>query len=107
VGFSPVRRSQREVVVVKGGYVLTKDQRDRVGQELGPSEIQVTDDLFIGPTTPDEREGAMMHIPIGTVRSRLSRGRETLRRLMDVREKARERPNSRRANPGSTFYRVA
>jgi hypothetical protein len=41
------------------------------------------------------------------VRSRLSRGRETLRRLMDVREKARERPNSRRANPGSTFYRVA
>jgi uncharacterized protein len=51
-----------EVVVVKGGYILTKDQRDRVGQELGPSEIQVTDDLFIGPTTSDEREGGMMHL---------------------------------------------
>jgi len=51
-----------EVVVVKGGYILSKDQRDRVGQELGPSEIQVTDDLFIGPTTPDEREGGMMHL---------------------------------------------
>lgn len=51
-----------EVVVVKGGYTLTKDQRDRVGQEIGPSEIQVTDDLFIGTTTPDEREGGMMHL---------------------------------------------
>src|SRR6516162_8752963 len=51
-----------EVVVVKGGYILTKDQRNRVGQELGPSEIQVTDDLFIGPTSPDEREGGMMHL---------------------------------------------
>src|ERR1700746_2243058 len=54
-----------------------------------------------------EEVATILNIPIGTVRSRLSRGRETLRRLMDVREKARERPNSRRANPGSTFYRVA
>jgi uncharacterized protein len=51
-----------EVVVVKGGYILTKAQRDLIGQELGPSEIQVTDDLFIGPTMPAEREGGMMHL---------------------------------------------
>src|SRR5579862_9822822 len=51
-----------EVVVVKGGYILTKAQRDRIGRELGPSEIQITEDLFIGPTTKSEREGAMMHL---------------------------------------------
>ena len=37
-----------EVMVVKGGYVLTRTQRDRIGRELGPSEIQITEDLFIG-----------------------------------------------------------
>jgi len=54
-----------------------------------------------------EEVATILNIPIGTVRSRLSRGRETLRRLMDVREKTRERPNSRRANPGSALYRAA
>src|SRR6516225_4795291 len=51
-----------EVVVVKGGYVLTKSQRDEIGKELGPSEIQITEDLFIGPTAETEREGGMMHL---------------------------------------------
>ena len=41
---------------------MTKDQRDQVERRLGPAEIQVTDDLFIGPTTPKEREGGMMHL---------------------------------------------
>jgi len=51
-----------EVVVVKGGYVLTKNQRDEIGRELGPSEIQITEHLFIGPTSENEREGGMMHL---------------------------------------------
>jgi hypothetical protein len=51
-----------EVVVVKGGYVLTKAQRDEIGRELGPSEIQISEDLFIGPTTARQREGGMMHL---------------------------------------------
>jgi SET domain-containing protein len=54
--------SKGEIAVVKGGYVLTRAQRDEIGEELGPSEIQVTDDLFIGPATKAEREGAMMHL---------------------------------------------
>ena len=54
--------SRGDIVVIKGGYVMTKAQRDKVGEELGPSEIQVTEDLFFGPTTPGEREGGMMHL---------------------------------------------
>ena len=51
-----------EVVVVKGGYILTRAQRDQIGKELGPSEIQITEDLFMGPATKREREGGMMHL---------------------------------------------
>jgi len=51
-----------EIAVVKGGYVLTKAQRDLVAQELGPSEIQISEDLFIGPSSAAEREGGMMHL---------------------------------------------
>jgi uncharacterized protein len=51
-----------EIVVVKGGYVLTRELRDRIGEELGPSEIQIAEDLFIGPTTSAERERGMMHL---------------------------------------------
>jgi hypothetical protein len=60
--FAKVAIATGEVVVVKGGYILTREQRDRIGKELGPSEVQVTEDLFIGPTTPAEREGGMMHL---------------------------------------------
>src|SRR5271169_583859 len=51
-----------EIAVVKGGYILTKAQRDEIGRELGPSEIQITEDLFIGPATKRQREGGMMHL---------------------------------------------
>lgn len=51
-----------EIAVVKGGYVLTRAQRDAIGKELGPSEIQIGEELFIGPATAAEREGGMMHL---------------------------------------------
>ena len=41
---------------------MTKAQRDKVEERLGPAEIQVTEDLFIGPATRKEREGGMMHL---------------------------------------------
>jgi hypothetical protein len=47
--FATAAITKGEVVVVKGGYILTREQRDRIGEELGPSEIQITEDLFIGP----------------------------------------------------------
>lgn len=54
--------ARNEVVVVKGGYVLTRAQRDEIARELGPAEIQITEDLHIGPTTAAQRECGMMHL---------------------------------------------
>lgn len=60
--FAKTAITKDEIVVVKGGYVLTKEQRDGIEKDLGPSEIQITEALFIGPTTSIEREGGMMHL---------------------------------------------
>lgn len=51
-----------EWVVVKGGHVMDRATRDRVAETLGPAEIQIGDDLFIGPLTAAERAGSMMHL---------------------------------------------
>lgn len=56
----PIARG--EIVVVKGGYVMTRAQRDEVSLELGPAEIQITEDLHIGPVTSEQRERGMMHL---------------------------------------------
>jgi SET domain-containing protein len=60
--FAKAAIDQDEVVVVKGGYVLSRPQRNRIAEELGASEIQITEDLFIRPTTLAEREGGMTHL---------------------------------------------
>ena len=51
-----------EVVVVKGGHVFPTTVRDAVEQKLGPTEIQIWDDLFLGPVRPEEREASMMYL---------------------------------------------
>ena len=49
-----------EIVCIKGGHVFGRTTRDRLATTLGPAEIQITDDLFIGPVAPDEWEGCMI-----------------------------------------------
>ena len=49
-----------EIVCVKGGYIFTRAALAEVAPVLGPAEIQIADDLFIGPRELDEREGAMI-----------------------------------------------
>ena len=57
---APIARG--ELVVMKGGHVFDRTRRDVLDETLGPAEIQIGDDLFIGPVLAEEREGAMMHL---------------------------------------------
>jgi hypothetical protein len=56
----PVARG--EVVCVKGGYIFDRGQLDSMPAWYRAAEIQVAEDLFIGPLCEDEREGGMLFI---------------------------------------------
>jgi SET domain-containing protein len=49
-----------EVVCVKGGYVFGRETLRAMPGWFGSAEIQVAEDLFIGPLSEDEREGSML-----------------------------------------------
>jgi uncharacterized protein len=49
-----------EIVAVKGGHVFNRETLERVQPALGPAEIQIGEDLFIGPLDASEREGSMI-----------------------------------------------
>ena len=50
-----------EIVAVKGGSILTKQEWAVLERELGSAEIQLSEDLFIAPTRPEHREGNMVY----------------------------------------------
>ena len=52
--------SAGEIVAIKGGHIVTRDDLRKLTPRLGPAEIQIGDDLFICPVTEDEREGSMI-----------------------------------------------
>jgi hypothetical protein len=58
--FAAADIARGEVVAVKGGYVVTRAELDRLRPVLGPAEIQIGEDLFICPLRADEREGSMI-----------------------------------------------
>jgi uncharacterized protein len=51
---------QGEIVCVKGGAIFNRETLRGLQARLGPAEIQVAPDLFIGPVTLEEREGSMI-----------------------------------------------
>ncbi len=53
--------SKDEVVVVKGGHIITVAQKRAVNEQLGPVEIQIGDGLFIAPVDAAEREASMLY----------------------------------------------
>jgi len=72
---------------------------DRAIATLPPGQRQVI--VLVGlEGMRYEDVGRILKVPVGTVRSRLSRGRETLRRLMDIGEQVD-------VNPGSPSCKVA
>jgi hypothetical protein len=50
-----------EIVAAKGGHVLTTQAWTALESDLGPADIQVSDDLFIAPVTQTERAGSMLY----------------------------------------------
>jgi hypothetical protein len=49
-----------EIVCIKGGHIFNRQTLREVQPTLGPAEIQIAEDLFIGPLTEEEREGSMI-----------------------------------------------
>ena len=49
-----------EIVCIKGGHIFDRDTLRQVSQSLGSAEIQIGEDLFIGPLDSHEREGSMI-----------------------------------------------
>lgn len=49
-----------EIVCVKGGYVFDREKLRKLPDWYRAAEIQIADDLFIGPLAEDEREGSMI-----------------------------------------------
>jgi SET domain-containing protein len=54
----PIRKD--EIVCVKGGHIFNRGTLTQISPSLGPAEIQIGEDLFIGPLDSHEREGSMI-----------------------------------------------
>ena len=52
--------AEGEVVCVKGGYVFDRAALKSMPEWYRAAEIQLTEDLFIGPVFEEEREGSMV-----------------------------------------------
>jgi SET domain-containing protein len=52
--------AEGEVVCVKGGYVFNRQRLESMPEWFRAAEIQVAEDLFIGPLEESEREGCMI-----------------------------------------------
>lgn len=49
-----------EIVCIKGGHIFDRAMLKELQPNLGPAEIQIGENLFIGPVTEEEREGSMI-----------------------------------------------
>ncbi|HEV2045996.1 MAG TPA: SET domain-containing protein-lysine N-methyltransferase [Chthoniobacterales bacterium] len=60
--FATANIAKDEIVAVKGGHIVDGETlRREIAPRLGPVEIQIDDNLFIAPVTPEEREGSMLY----------------------------------------------
>ena len=60
--FATAKIDKDEIVAVKGGHIVNREQlKKEIAPVLGPVEIQIDDNLYIAPVTPEEREGSMLY----------------------------------------------
>jgi SET domain-containing protein len=53
--------SAGEIVAVKGGYIVASHEWARLELQLGAAQIQVSEELFIAPVRPEQRDGGMLY----------------------------------------------
>ena len=58
--FAAERIAKGEIVAVKGGHIVGRDEISELRRRLGPAEIQIAEDLYIAPVDEEEREGSMI-----------------------------------------------
>ncbi len=56
----PIRKN--EIVAIKGGHILSRDQLKKKRKIVGDSYIQIDDDFFLAPLTKEEHDTVMMFI---------------------------------------------
>lgn len=60
--FAVAAIAKDEIVAVKGGHIVDrKTLREKITPRLGPVEIQIDDNLFVAPTTEEERDLSMLY----------------------------------------------
>ena len=74
-----------EIVAVKGGHIINREQLREITPKLGPVEIQIGDDLFIAPVTQEEREASMLYSNHSCDANLGLRGEITFVALRDIR----------------------
>ncbi|HEX9004270.1 MAG TPA: SET domain-containing protein-lysine N-methyltransferase [Blastocatellia bacterium] len=52
--------AKAEIICVKGGYIFNRQTLDALPDWYRAAEIQIAEDLFIGPLHEQEREGSMI-----------------------------------------------
>lgn len=83
--FATAAISSDEIVAVKGGHIVTRDQITDIRARLGPVEIQIDNDLFIAPVTNEERELSMLYTNHSCDPNTGLRGEITFVALRDIR----------------------
>lgn len=56
----PIRKD--EIVAIKGGHIVTRDQLKKFRKIIGDSYIQIDDDFFLAPLSKKEHDRVMMFI---------------------------------------------
>jgi RNA polymerase sigma-70 factor (ECF subfamily) len=119
-----VRRSIRE-----GSHVVLEELPELTARPNAIAVLQLRDlEAALGQLQPEQRQvillvglegmsydevASVLNVPVGTVRSRLSRGRDQLRRLMGMEEQAGRRnsvksePAERSEDPTAKYRRAA
>jgi len=59
--FAKAAITRGEIVAVKGGHILNGKEWAVIEKNLGAAEIQIAENLFIAPSSEQQREGSMVY----------------------------------------------